>query len=262
MVIDAHAHIGKVNGKVYTVENLVASMDKAGIDTSLLITNKRLSNEGASMEEGIEINKKYPQIKIIGNVDFAILDEAQIEKIKKYLSTKKIVGVKFYLGYESFYANEPKLHSIYEFCQKNNFPVVYHTGVLESSFAGLLKYSHPLTIDEVATQFPDLKIVIAHFGNPWIMDAAAVVAKNKNVYVDLSGYFTEYVSISKEEVDLFVKQVTEFKSFVGSFQKCLFGTDWPLYDQKEYLDAVNQLPMTQEERDLVLSQNAVKIYNL
>ncbi len=103
---------------------------------------------------------------------------------------------------------------------------------------------------------------MAHFGNPWIADCAAVVAKNKNVYVDLSGYFSEYKPISKEEKEDFVKQLAEFKMFVGDFKKCLFGTDWPIYSQKEYLDAVRALILTEEEKDLVFSKNAEGLFNI
>ena len=86
--------------------------------------------------------------------------------------------------------------------------------------------------------------------------------KNENVYMDLSGFFDEYQSIRKEQVDYFIKRLWEFRQFVGEFKKCLFGTDWPLYDQKEYLDAVSKLPLDKKESDLVFWKNAQKIFNL
>lgn len=261
MIIDAHTHLGIHNNKNFKVDDLLVSMKKAGIGYSLIIANKTKS-EGLSTDDVIQVTEKNPKLKVIGNIEFDTLDENQIEKLTEYLRSKKIVGIKFYLGYEEFYADNPMFSSLYSFCEKNGYPVVYHTGVLEVGHKGLLKYSHPLTIDNVAANFPNLKIVIAHMGNPWILDCAAVMLKNKNVYMDISGFFDEYKPISKDQIDYFIKRLREFRQFVGEFKKCLFGTDWPLYNQKEYLNAVLKLPLNKEELNLVLWKNTQKIFNL
>ena len=261
MIIDCHTHLGSHNNKNSEADDLLASMKQAGIECSLVIAD-RIRGEGLSTEEVIKITEKNPKLKVIGNVEFDTLNADQIERLKKYLMASKIVGVKLYLGYEEFYANNQKLYPLYRFCEKGGYPVVYHTGVLEIGYKGLLKYSHPLTIDSVAADFPNLKIVIAHMGNPWILDCGAVMLKNKNVYTDLSGFFDEYKTITKEQVDYFIKRLWEFRQFVGEFKKCLFGTDWPLYNQKEYLEAILKLPLEGEESDLVLWKNAQKVFNL
>lgn len=261
MIIDCHTHLGLHNSKNFKVDHLLSSMKKAGIERSLVIAD-RTRGEGLSTEDVIQLTEGNPRLKAIGNVEFDTLDTNQIEKLKGYLKNKKICAVKFYLGYEEFYPDDPKLSSLYKFCEKEGYSVVYHTGVLETGSKGLLKYAHPLTVDNVAVDFPNLKIVIAHMGNPWILDCGAVMLKNKNVYMDLSGFFDEYRSIRKDQVDYFVKRLWEFRQFTGEFRKCLFGTDWPLYDQKEYLDAVLKLPMNKEESELILWKNAQKIFNL
>ena len=263
MIIDSHTHIGESNGKQWSPSQLIKSMDDAGIDISLVLSYFH-SKRGTPVEKVIEACKEFPRLKAIGNVDYSTVDNQQIEKLQDLLTRKIILGVKFYLGYEQFYPNDKKLYPLYEFCSQNNFPVIFHTGVLVEGYKykGLLKYSHPLPVDELATDFPNLKIIIAHFGNPWIMDCAAVMVKNENVYIDFSGYFAEYQSISTEEKEYFVKEMTKFKLFVGDFTKCLFGTDWPLYSQKEYLEAVQSLPMTSEEQDLVFSQNAKMLFGI
>jgi predicted TIM-barrel fold metal-dependent hydrolase len=261
MIIDCHTHIGQDHGKYWTPSELIHSMDEAGIDISLILSNFH-GGEGTPIEKVLEACDEFPRLKAIGNVDYSTLDAEQIEKLKDLLLQKRIFGVKCYLGYEHFYPNDKKLYPLYEFCSQKSFPVIFHTGILEVGYKGLLKYSHPLGVDELATEFPNLKIVIAHLGNPWIADCAAVVVKNKNVYADFSGYFAEYQSISKEEKEEFVQRLIQFKLFVGDFKKCLFGTDWPLYSQKEYLDAVKSLPMSKEEKHLVFSENAQTLFRI
>ncbi|MBI2113233.1 MAG: amidohydrolase family protein [Candidatus Wildermuthbacteria bacterium] len=188
--------------------------------------------------------------------------ESQLQELKELLQTKKIVGVKLYTGYEHFYPSDPKLHGLYQFCSDHGFPVMFHTGLLLVGSSGLLKYSHPLNIDELANQFPRLKIVMAHFGNPWLADCGAVLWKNTNVYADFSGFFTEYQPIAVKEKREFIECAGYLASFVGGFQKFLFGTDWPLYSQKEYVQVVKSLKMSTGEKDLVFWKNAKNIFNL
>lgn len=260
MIIDAHSHLGRHNNRHWSAEDLVASMDVAGIDYSLVITDRH--SQYSATRSVIQLSEKYPQIKVIGDISFSSLSKNEKEYIFGYLKDGKIVGLKFYLGYEDYYPNDAKLHPIYSFCEKNGYPVVFHTGLLEVGYQGLLKQAHPLNIDEVAHMFPKLRIVIAHMGNPWLMDCAAVVIKNENVYTDISGFFAEYESVAKDEVELFVKQLGEMRTFMGSFEKVIFGTDFPLYDQKEYLNVARKLPLTKQEAELVFWRNAKEIYNL
>jgi predicted TIM-barrel fold metal-dependent hydrolase len=145
--------------------------------------------------------------------------------------------------------------------EKLGKPVIFHTGLLMEGLPGLLRQVQPLNIDDVASKFPKLKIIMAHFGNPWITDAAAVLFRNKNVYVDLSGYFEIFKPIPKKDIKYLIQDITFIKNWVG-LKRCLFGTDWPLYSQEEYLAAVKQIPMNTEEKELVLWKNARELFKL
>lgn len=262
MIIDSHTHNFKVQNKFYNEKDLLASMDEAGIDYSLLVANSSVE-DGIVTDQAVKICRENPKLKAIGSLHYPTIDNEQIETLVSYLRTGDIFGVKLYPGYEDFYPLNEKLFPLYEQCSNLNKPIIFHTGVLLEGSRGLLKQVHPLNIDEVANKFPDLKIVMAHFGNPWIVDTSAVVAKNRNVYVDLSAYFGEYQSqFSKEELNFFVLDLTYFKNFVGDFKRCLFGTDWPLYSQKTYLEAVKQLPLSDEEKELVFWKNANEVFDL
>lgn len=259
MIIDSHTH---VKDKPHTAKDLLSSMDEAGIGYAMLIADSAPLGDGMTTDQVIKICEESPRLKAIGNIEYKTLDNNQIQTLVDYLKEDRIHGVKLYPGYEDFYPLDEKLFSFYEQCQKMGKSIIFHTGTLQAGSAGRLKQVHPLNIDELANKFPELKIVMAHFGNPWVIDAAVVIAKNKNVYVDLSGYFTEYASIPKEEINFFVQDLMYLRNFVGDFKKCLFGTDWPLYSQKEYLEVVKSLPMTDEEQDLVFSQNAKTLFEI
>lgn len=261
MIIDAHTHIGTMNGREWTPEKLIASMDKAGVDSSLLIADTVIDPVHAN-EAVIDAAARFDRLKVAVSMDFRKLDEESIEKLLRLSQARNVRAIKIYPGYFDIYPADPRLFPIYEFCQKQGKPVIFHTGILMQGVPGTLKQAHPLNIDEVASQFPKLTIVMAHFGSPWIADALAVMGRHSNVFADLSGYFTEFAPISETQTEMFIRELMQMKRYLGGLQKFLFGTDWPLYDQKEYLMAVERLSMTDEERELVLWKNAKEIFNI
>lgn len=256
MVIDSHTHIG--DGK--TEKDLLASMDKAGIDYALLIADSSAPNYKTTTEEVIRICEKNPRLKAIGCLGYGNLSSEHVDRLIRYLKQGKIHGIKLYPGYEDFYPYNEKLLPFYEKMSQLGKPIIFHTGLLQQGLSGKLKQSHPLNIDEVAQRFPDLKIVMAHFGNPWVIDATMVAWKNKNVYVDLSGYFGN--TIPRAHVRFFKYDLRILTGWLQGYSKCLFGTDFPIAPQDEYLKVVKSLPMIKEERELVLWKNAKEIFNL
>ncbi|HIS31948.1 MAG TPA: amidohydrolase family protein [Candidatus Limivivens intestinipullorum] len=96
------------------------------------------------------------------------------------------MGIKVYAGYTHRYVSDPLYQPYYDLAASYHKPVAIHTGAMSGSW-GRLKYSHPLTVDEAASQWPQVQFVICHLGNPWLPDAAAVIEKNDNVAADLSG---------------------------------------------------------------------------
>ena len=261
MRIDCHTHLGEADGRLYGAADLLRSMDAAGIDASVIIA-ERTGGPESTTEHLVALAAEEPRFKILADVHFASLDVEEITRLVDLLDTGRVVGLKFYTGYEEYFANNEKLFPLYEYCQDHQRPVMFHTGALERANRGLLKYSHPLTIDEVAHAFPGLRIVIAHMGNPWLLDCAAVMAKNEHVYADVSAFFDEFKPITARDVEIFVKRLSDLRLFLGSYGKFLFGSDWPLYEQDQYVAAMEALELTDTERELVMGGNAERIFRL
>ena len=143
---------------------------------------------------------------------------------------------------------------------KYDLPVIFHTG--DTLFStGKIKYSHPINIDEVAVENPKLKIIIAHLGNPWFLDTAELIYKNKNVYADLSGLFfdindTEYIEFLKNKI----KEVIAYSQEKAS--KLLFGTDFPLINAKDYIRFIKNLNLDKELEEKIFYKNAENLFKL
>lgn len=263
MIIDAHTHLGPFNKHIFTVDQLITSMEEASIDYSVVISdNHRNQKDGIDTDSLIALSKQYPQLIIIGEVRFDRWDKEQQDKLQRQLLSGEIHGVKLYPGYQNFYPFDERLFDLFSFCEKENKPIIVHTGLLNTDAPGSIKQPQPIHIDDVAQKFPNLKIVMAHMGYPWITDCAAVMYRNKNVYCDFSAFFPEYQHIAEKDIQSFIREMQTFKSIFGNFKKCLFGTDFPLYSQKEYIDAARQVAFTEEEKELVFSGNAIKVFGL
>lgn len=267
MIIDAHTHIGAMgkDDSVVTVADLLQSMDEAGIDISLIIANDVIVPDewrGVPADDILAQCAGNKRLKVIGNISIGRDIPAQLRHLQEYIEASIVVGVKLYPGYENFYPTDKRLQPVYEFCQAFHVPVVLHTGLLMVGSSGVEQQTHSAGIDKIATQFSQLTIVMAHCGNPWITEAARVVSHHHNVYADLSAFFSEYEPISVQEKTDFQQKMKEFVRITGNLRKCLFGTDRQLYSQQEYLEAVRELPMDEEECELVFWKNATTVFRL
>lgn len=266
MILDAHTHIGKKT-IVASAEDLIRSMDNAGIDKALVFAGKI-----AEQATGILLQDITPfkgRLYGIGSItpfdkqgNYILPNEETYLYLDDLLSKQEIFGLKFYVGYEHYYPNDPALKSIYNLLIKHNRPAIFHTGDCYNGVCGAkLKYAHPLNIDDLAVDYPELKIVIAHMGYPWVRDAALVCYKNKNVYADMSGFV--YGKFNRTDFSSYKDEIYEFHQICGGPHKLIFGSDWPISDQKSYVDTLySQGFASAEEMAEIMGNRAAKLFGI
>jgi predicted TIM-barrel fold metal-dependent hydrolase len=143
-----------------------------------------------------------------------------------------------------------ELEIIYRAAEANGIPVMFHTGT--SIFPGARnKYGDPIYIDDVAVDFPKLKILLAHGGRPlWMNTAFFLIRRHPNVYLDISG-------IPPKTLLKYFPRLAEIAS------KTLFGTDWPgpgVPDIKKNLDEFKALDLSDPVKEQILSKTALAIW--
>lgn len=183
--------------------------------------------------------------------------------VEKHLQRLNCVGIKLYPGYNHFYVYDSVLDPFYQLAMQYKKTVAVHTGLTATSHA-LLKYSHPMTLDEAAVLYPQVQFVMCHMGNPWIVDAVAVMEKNENVAADLSGILEGKIDSMP---DFFAKKhgyiqfVKDWLEYLDAYDRLLYGTDWPLANITNYIEFVAHI-IPEKHHDKVFFENANKIYNL
>jgi len=265
MIIDAHVHIGREPNEPESkykdsLAQLLKEAKKNKVGKLVVITGDGPDSENASTEQTLELIKDLKNIYVVAGVD--VSNHVNYDQLEGWLKNQKILGIKFYLGYRYFYPTDPRCKPIYELCQKYNRPIIFHAG---DTLGGIIekpkiKYAHPIHIDEVATEYPDLKIIIAHLGNPWIWSTAEVIYKNPNVYADISGLI-----IGKDHNNHYVKSVQrrikELHAYVGK-QKLIYGTDWDVCDMKRYIKFAKSLGFSKKDRQKLFYENAQMLFRI
>lgn len=255
-VIDAHLHTN-FTGEREATSRIPQSKEQ------MLKEMKENNVVGAVSHTG-EIGGEYYEDLKKHNVVFCfgIGDSIDPKAVEEGLKSGKYNGIKIYLGYYHRWAYDPVYGPLYQLAEKYDVPVVFHTGDTYGSKAKV-KYSDPLTIDEVAVDHPKVRFVIAHCGNPWIISAAEVVYKNPNVYTDLSGIMIGDLSqFPAEDLDTYlIKPIRWMYRYVGNPRKFLYGSDWPLVPMGQYIRVIRKA-IPREDWKAVFHDNAVELFRM
>jgi predicted TIM-barrel fold metal-dependent hydrolase len=176
---------------------------------------------------------------------------------KRLIRDYKVRGFKFHPSVQEFYPNDRLAYPLYELIAEAKLPALFHTGQTgvganTKSGGGIrLKYSHPMLLDDVAVDFPDMPIVMAHPSFPWQEEALSVATHKPQVYIDLSGWSPKYFPpILVQYANTLLKE------------KILFGSDYPVMAPERWMEEFDKLPIKPEVRPLILKENAARLLNL
>lgn len=264
MIIDVHTHLNNYQEDQHRpievcLEAMQEAMRENRIDHALILTSYKVNEHRPSIADVVRITQDIPHLHVIAGISYLNYRERDLREIADYLKQGLVKGLKLYPGYEPFYPYDKRCQVIYDLAMEFDVPVMFHSGDTYTP-KGKLRYAHPLNIDDVAVDNPDMRIVICHVGNPWVRDCMEVVYKNKNVYADISGlvlgdfnsHFEEYMR----------NQLRDMILYAGEPRYLLYGTDWPISNMATYVDFMNNLPLTERNRERIFWENAAHLFKI
>ena len=194
-------------------------------------------------------------------IAFASVDPTRgaeaVSEAQRLIASGGIRGFKLHPPIQQFHANDRIAYPLYEVLAEAKMPVIFHTGHsgigtgMRGGGGVRLKYGNPMDIDDVAVDFPDMPIVLAHPSFPWQDEAISVCLHKPQVYIDLSGWSPKYFSST-----LIQYANTLLK------HKMLFGSDFPLITPDRWLADFAKIAIRDEVRPLILKENAVRFLGL
>lgn len=222
------------------------------VDSERATGRKRMSNE-----EVAELAAANSDIMI----PFASIDPAKgklgAREARRLIKDFGIKGFKFHPQLQEFYPNDRNAYKLYEVIEEAGLPAIFHTGHsgMGTGMRGgggiRLKYGNPMDVDDVAVDFPDMPIVLAHPSWPWQDEALSICLHKPQVYIDLSGWSPKY----------FPPQLVQHAN--GQLKhKMLFGSDFPWITPDRWLEDFATIQIKPEVRPLILKENAARLLKL
>ena len=193
-------------------------------------------------------------------IPFASVDPARpdaVQRARRLITEHGVKGFKFHPNLQAFFPNERSAYPLYGAIAEAGLPALFHSGHsgigtgLPGGGGLRLKYSNPMCLDDVAADFPELKIVLAHPSFPWQDEAISICLHKENVWIDLSGWSPKY----------FPLQLVQYANSQLR-TKVLFGSDFPLITPDRWLADFELAPFKDEVRPLILKENAARLLGL
>jgi len=236
------------------IEKTLYHIKKAGLDKVILLPLSINENEKV-----LEWKKKKPDTFIpFFNPPEGSLEGIDVKKImKKAIEEDGIKGLKVMNPFRAKYLNDPILLEALDLAQEYELIVLMHTGYPPPGTAkNVLSYANPLKIEDILQKFPNLKIIIAHMGYPWVDIALSLAVQYPNIYLDISNL----TYMMPHRLQEFLLRAEEL---IGT-NKILFGSDGFVPEMIEmtvkYFEKIDYLSTT--DIDKIMGINAKKLLKL
>lgn len=264
-LIDAHVHLNNYHESTRrpTAENardLFDKMDEIGVDHAVVITSYKSDLDRPSIEELLDVLTQNPRVTLVEGLRWRGEARTDLFSLEERLRDGRVKGIKLYPGYDHYAINDPSLESVFRIAAKYDVPVMIHTGDTYAKTAKV-RQAHPLLVDDVAVDYPDVKFVMCHLGNPWFQDAAEVLYKNDNVFADISGLtLGEFTYEFERYVAMRLKDMITYMGNPG--KQLLYGSDWPLVRMKPYVKLLGELNFDEDQLQNVAWRTAARLFRI
>jgi uncharacterized protein len=241
-----------------TIEKYIERMDRAGIQMAFIAASRsgskgHPSNWQLPYEIVADVVSKYPKrFKGLAGID-PTEGMHGVRELEHAIGELGFVGAHVYPHWFEMAPHHRKYYPFYAKCVELNIPIQMQVGhcLLYSRERPLRSVGRPITLDTIACDFPELKIIGIHTGWPWVEEMISVAWKHPNVYIGSDAYAPKFWK-------------PEFVQFINSWgqDKVLFGTDFPIIDFERATREINELGLKEDSKQKLLWKNTAHVYGL
>jgi predicted TIM-barrel fold metal-dependent hydrolase len=268
MLIDCHVHLNNYyteggDQRRPTEENVTrlwAAMADNGVDHAVVLTSYKVDVDRPSVERVLEMLAEDPRTTVVEGLRWRGDERTDLFHMEERIREGMVKGIKLYPGYDKYAINDPSLETVFRIAAKHDVPVVIHCGDTYAKGAKV-RQAHPLLVDDVAVDYPDVRFVICHLGNPWFQDTAEVLYKNDNVFADMSGLTLGDFDYAFERY--LVTRVRDLIAYMGDpSRQLMYGSDWPLVEMGPYVKFLEGLEFADDAREHVAWKTAAELFKI
>jgi len=298
-IIDAHVHTFQTRGiglqakqgntrtdYAGTLDELLPTMEKAGISKAVVVNmlplaemrNAALAKLPGDLSESkrhealreidarmlgrlerrnywtCDTAKGNPNLVPFINLDPLMDESTMTAELLDKVNNHGARGIKLHPGSQQFFPSDHRLWPAYETAQRLRLPVIFHAGIFP---AISVQYAQPKNFIEVLESFPNLTLVMAHLGMGFLNEVTSMAKTYSNLVFDCAAI----ISITATEGEFSDSQISGLIKKVG-VDRVMFGSDFPWYDPAEAVARLLRLDFGEQEKRMLLAENAVRIYRL
>jgi predicted TIM-barrel fold metal-dependent hydrolase len=244
--------------KGVSIPQYIKKMDKVGIDRSLLVAVRAgdLRMKGSfeiSYERVREICQKYPdRFSGLAGVD-PYRGMHGLRDLEQAVKEYGFVGAHLYPHWFGLAPDHAKYYPYYAKCCELDIPIMMQVGhnLIYQRDRRLPSVGRPICLDQVAIDFPELRLLGIHIGIPWTDEMISMAWKHENVYIGVDAYAPKH----------WPKQLVHYLDTYGR-HKVLFGTDWPVIDPERAVAEIDALGLRPESKAMLMRDNALRVFRL
>jgi len=264
MIIDVHNHITVKNNPYHLPqEEYLKTMDELGVE-KMVILGKDYGKLGDRLQSNLPDEEVAGFVKAHPDrfIGFTAAhpdrkEKENLERIERAVNDLGLKGVKIN-PHAGFYPNDERLYPVYAKATELGIPVMFHMGIKAPSEGMRVKYCQPIYLDDVAVDFPDTTIIIAHAGYPWVEESILVGLYTQNVFVEISTLNQLEGALG---YDVVLPTLRKLTASLGA-QRVLFGSDG-VFNMEELITAVKNADfLSENDKEKVLGENAKKVLKI
>jgi len=252
MIFDAHLHLPCYE-ELHTFsskkQRLLADLKSVNAVGGIVIADSDKTSAIGTTEECVDLFADCKNIFVVAGISPLIDYDNRLNVLAQLLSERKIVGLKLYPGHEPYFMDDERLSRTFSLCMEFDVPLLVHTGWENP------QYNHPRYFASIAERNPNMSIIICHLWWPDIDTCFEATAAYQNIYYDIS-------SLAHEK-GILDKTASSLQRIAQAYpQRIILGSDYGMCSTKDHIDLVLSLDISQEERQLILANNALNVYKL
>ena len=241
-----------------SLKEMLNRMDDADIEISFLIANKNgqlglPSSSHLPYEVVADAIKKHPdRFKGLAGID-PTEGMKGVRSLERSISELGFIGAHFYPHWFDMPPNHARVYPFYAKCVELDIPIQMQVGqsLVYNPERRLRSVGRPIYLDDIACDFPELKLIGIHIGIPWTDEMIAMAWKHENVFIGSDAHSPKYWP-------------PQFINYINTYgkKKVMFGTDFPVLGFEKTRKQIDELNLRNDAAELFFRENAIKLYNL
>lgn len=263
-MIARHPELARAARETYFIGNnfqplatFLLELDCAGLEKAVVLPIDATTARNATIYNNCQIAELCGMSPRL--VGFASVDPHQADAPKQLetaVRDLKLRGLKLDPAMQGFYPDDRMAYPVYEKARELGIPILFHAGMSWQP-GSRLQYGQPLRFENVAADFPELRIVLAHLAWPWVVDAVALALKYPNLYLDTSALYFDNPRDFMRYAMTHQVPLTVFERSLRN--QLLFGSNYPRVEIKNMARVVREVGLSEDCLDLVFRKNAEKL---